>query len=234
MIISHKYRFIFIHCGKTAGTSIQTLLSPLCGEDDVLTPYGSEEYREEGYVPRNYAGLFNPLPEILLTRAKSLNRTGRDLLNRRRFHNHIPAYLVQCRVAKKTWDSYFKFCVERNPWDKTISLYHFNTKRFKRYQDMSLDEFIRQRFHILNYPRYTDYHDSNRIIVDSVLDYGKLEEGLRDVFKDVGIPYNGLGIKAKGQYRTDKRHYREVLNEQQANTIREIYEKEIELFNYQF
>jgi hypothetical protein len=38
MVISHKFRFIFVKTQKTAGTSIETYLSQVCDSFDILTP----------------------------------------------------------------------------------------------------------------------------------------------------------------------------------------------------
>ena len=37
MIISHKHKFIFVRPRKTAGTTMQNVLSKICGEDDIIT-----------------------------------------------------------------------------------------------------------------------------------------------------------------------------------------------------
>ena len=36
MIISHKYKFIFLHVPKTAGSSVNTFFSQYIGDDDNL------------------------------------------------------------------------------------------------------------------------------------------------------------------------------------------------------
>ena len=43
MIISHKYKFIFVKTAKTAGSSVETALTPLLGSEDVWIGAGAHE-----------------------------------------------------------------------------------------------------------------------------------------------------------------------------------------------
>jgi len=123
MIISHKFKFIFIKNARTASTSIETFLSPICGPDDVVTPFSVPE---RGHQPRNYKKCFNPIPEII----KELTMKGegpgwrgaiRDLMKRRKFYHHIPGWIIKERLPQAMWEDYFKFCVVRHPLEKIIS-----------------------------------------------------------------------------------------------------------------
>lgn len=127
MIISHRHRFIFVKTAKTAGSSVEVFLSSICADEDVVTPLNPPE---EGHQPRNHSGLFNPWRELLSGNRKTRRITLRDWRNQARYWSHLPARLAVCRLGKERWCSYFKFSVERNPWDKTLSHYHMvNTMR---------------------------------------------------------------------------------------------------------
>lgn len=102
MIISHKYKFIFIKTAKTAGTSIEIFLSQHCGERDLVTPIWPHV---EPHHARNYRGLWNPLPEIIENKGRGIRSTARNVLKRRKFFNHIPAKAVKQRIPRKVWDS---------------------------------------------------------------------------------------------------------------------------------
>ena len=228
MIISHKYKFIFIKTKKTAGTSIEVFLSQCCGEKDIVTPIWPQV---EPHRARNYQGVWNPLPEIMQYKAGGIRRIAANLMQKRKFYNHIPALLARQRMPKKIWDSYFKFCVERNPWDKTLSHYHMLNDRAGG--SIPLNDYIEKGDFCINFPQYTD--SNGFILVDKVVRYESLMEELGIIFSKLGIPFYGsLGVRAKSEHRKDRRPYQDVFSDKQRAIIETAFKREIEMHGYVF
>ena len=203
-------------------------LSQHCGPTDIVTPIYPHV---EPHVARNFAGYFNPIPEIYSSRGKGCRHSIQDVIKRRKFRNHLPAVNVKSRIARSVWDNYFKFCVERNPWDKTLSDYYM--RQWRRGGQLSLDQYFAQQHFCFNYPIYTDYQ--NNVLVDRIVKYETLINGLGEIFNLLGIPFNGsLGVHAKSEYRLDRRPYQEVYTEDQKAIVQRVFETEIRMHGYQF
>ena len=229
MILSHKYKFIFIKTAKTAGTSIEVFLSRHSGSTDVATPI---EPPIEGHRPRNYEGFINPIPEILERPGKFFSALRHSIVSREKFYRHMPAFEIKNRVPADVWNGYFKFCVERNPWDKVLSHYHMHAVR--QGGSLSLDEYLARGRFPINYFRYAD-RSGRKIIVDRILRYENLTAELSEVFAQLDIRFDGtLGVAAKSEYRTDRRPYQQVFNDDQQRVVEKAFAKEIELHGYRF
>lgn len=202
MIISHKFKFIFIKTRKTAGTSIEVFLSKLCSEHDILTPIIPAYI---GHTARNYGT----------------------------FYNHITAAEIRSAVSNEIWKDYFKFCVERNPWDKTLSYFYMQKARSGNL--LTLKEYFSLQDFCSDYAAYTEPDNSSKIIVDQVLRYETLSVGLSEVFTKLGVPFNGdIGVRAKSEYRTDRSCYKKILTIDQARIIKNSFKNEIKLFGYTY
>src|SRR4030095_7324019 len=160
-----------------------------------------------GHQPRNYKGFINPIPEILERPGKLFSALRHAITSRDKFYNHMPASEIKNRVPANIWNGYFKFCVERNPWDKVLSHYHMHAARAGG--SLSLDEYLARGLFPINYFRYTDR--SGEKLVDRVICYENLLTELGEVFATLKIPFDGaLGAAAKSEYRSDRRPYQQV------------------------
>src|SRR5215475_11811748 len=229
MILSHKYKFIFIKTAKTAGTSIEVFLSKLCSPQDIVTPIAPPV---EGHQARNYEGFINPMPEILERPGKLFSALHHTITSRTKFYNHMPAREVKNRIPADVWNGYCKFCVERNPWDKVLSHYHMHAAR--EGGSLLLDEYLARGRFPINYFRYTD-RPGKTIIVDRVVRYEKLLAELGEVFAQLQIPFDGtLGVAAKSEYRADRQPFQRAFSDEQRRIVEKAFAKEIELHGYRF
>jgi len=233
MIVCHKYRFVFLKTRKTAGTSVEIALASLCGPGDILTPIEpkDETLRMErtGAGARNWQGRFDPLPELFGRFREVAPKPLRDWWQRRRFFNHMSAFQIRARLAPEIWSSYFKFCFERNPWDKAVSAYYF-ARRGKETGADDFARFTRSRDLPVDYPRYTI---GGAIAVDFIGRYESLDADLAQVCAQLGAPAPGVLPRAKGDLRP-KAPYRELYTPETKDRVARAFKREIVQFRYEF
>jgi len=227
MIVSHRYRFIFLKTRKTAGTSIEIALSRFCGEDDIITPITKEDERT-----RRGLGYQGP-KHFRLSLLKYSRADWMRLFTKFKpagCYNHMPASLIRSWVGEDVWNSYYKFAFERNPWDKVISSYYWRTRR--SHPPPPFSDFVQQQAH-----RLSDFHIytmDGKPVVDHVGRFENLEEELASIVKRLDLPENLLLPRAKSKQRRDKRHYREVYGPDERLRVEEEFAREIQLFGYEY
>lgn len=223
MIISHRHKFIFLKSRKTAGTSVEIALSRLCGPDDVLTQVSADDARARvEFSGRDAQNFVVPL-RYSFPALRTLRRPQRP-----RYFNHMPAELVSRTVPDDVWDGYFKFSIERNPYDRTISMYHWRTRSDP--DRPPLDEWLRSAKNLRNWPIYAI---GDQVVADFVIDYDHLSEGLSEVSNRIGVEITMPERKAKGTYREDRRPPSEVLDTATVEFIEALCADEIRHFGYQ-
>ena len=232
MIISHRYKFVFIKTNKTAGTSIEIALSQFCGPNDVITPISreDEEIRKElGYRgPQNY---LSPPWDYNFKDVARLLIKGR---RKHRFYNHISASEVRAHGGQQLWDVYFKFCVERNPWDRVISLYYHRYRHSSKPRP-TICEFIKSNAPLILKRRGSElYKIDGHIAVDRICRFENLTEELEAIRTQLGISQKLNLPRAKSQFRKDKKSYRDYFGEEEKAKIAELFSYEISLLGYEF
>ncbi len=228
MIISHKFRFIFVKTRKTAGTSVETYLSQHCGEGDVFTPIHPPM---PGHVARNHQGRWNVPREMVEAGDRSEALLAlRHWLKGQRYYNHMSARMIRARCPASIWETYLKFTIDRDPFEKVMSQYSRRRNDSGKYYD--LDAYFAETSLPLNLPLYTD-HDQ-RPMVDRILRYEELDAELGQLFGELGVPWaNTLDVRAKSGFRTaDRRPAREALPEPYKARIREVFAREFDLNGY--
>jgi hypothetical protein len=227
MIISHEHKFIFLKTRKTAGTSIEISLSRFCGERDIITPISpaDETLRQElsHRGPQNFrVPLLGHTPEGWM---RLLRKRQRDS-----YYNHISAEEVRSIVGARVWKRYFKFCFERNPWDKVVSWYYWRHPREPR---PSLSAFIRsgKADTIRSFDLYTI---GGTVVVDRVCRFENLEREMDEVARIIGLPAPPDLPKAKAGYRANENSYRAALSQQDREGIASAYAREIAHLGYEW
>ena len=146
MIISDKYKFIFLHIPKTGGSSISAYLNQFLGKNDLQLkwsdalidriPYNNRVYKElnnkEGYNliikafkkrVRDKRILDKPILELAFKNIIS-KKLGSDSI-------HAKAEHIKKYVKAKKWKNYFKFCFIRNPYSHAFSSFVWDESRFQ-------------------------------------------------------------------------------------------------------
>jgi hypothetical protein len=228
VLVSHKHRFIFVKTRKTGGTSVELALAPLCGPDDIITPL--KEYRGDtsGIEPRNHR-----LPEDQWSlRARLRRLLGKRTPNRGTgFFQHMPAADIRRLLGDEIWDSYRTFTIERNPWDRQVSLYHWHYRNSA--SPPPFRSFVMSPLRRKKSRNWSMYTQDDRLIVDHVITYERLQSGLNEVLDKVGIR-DGVELPtAKSGFRTE-RDYRSYYDDDTRQAVARWYAAEIDAFGFQF
>lgn len=230
MIISHQHKFIFIKTHKTAGSSMEMALAPLCGPDDIITPM---ESNAKSSIPRNYH------EKHILGRLYAQSRLIRKCIPRHCpllgawYYEHMPALRVRELVGEKIWNSYKTFCYERNPWAKVVSYYNWK-KNGQGRKMPTFEEYVMKKSHRLPIDARL-YFDGEHSIVDEVYDYQSFEITFPQVCEKLGIPLSGSIPKEKTGVKQEKTGgYQEYYNDETREHVGRLFSREIDLMGYTF
>jgi len=228
MILSHRHKFIFIKTRKSAGTSIEIALSKMLGPDDIVTPISKQDEAirvERGWVPAQ--NFFKPFGRYRLSDWARMIESGKRL---RDYWNHMPAAEIKELVGDEIWSSYYKFCVERNPWDKAVSAYYW--QRAKHHKDFRT--FI-DKGGAYQRSDYDKYALGGRVAVDKVILFDQLTDGLEAVRARLDLPeaIDISGITAKTGVR-DRKPMSELYDEYTRSAIETQFAREIKAFGFTF
>ncbi len=224
MIISHKHKFVFVKTVKTAGTSVEIALTPICGPEDTITKLADED--EELRIARTGRTFQN---------IEVRDEDGKEFL----FRNHTPVRRAR-RYLTDRFESYFSFAFERNPFDRVVSAFHHTLRnrqaRGVDVSDWTFDNFVTmkecQRLVRLRNTGFGLYSSKNEIAVNYVYRFEDLSIAIDDIFDRIGQPVpDDLPVTK----RSDRdRNYRSYYTPYLRGLVEDHFVWELERFGYEF
>lgn len=213
VIVSHEHRLIFLKTRKTAGTSVEIALSRICGPEDTITRLTDEdeELRRSlgGRGPQHFES--PPLPE--------------------KAFNHMPARGVRLVVGPDVWRDYFRFTIERNPWDLVVSQYYW---RYRNEEAPPFDDFVRRPVVVkLADKNARIYRLRGEIAVDRVLRFESLASDLAELWAERGLPGSPELPHAKSHSRP-ARSYRELYTDETRELVGNLFAGVVRDLGYEF
>lgn len=210
MPVSQKHKCIFIHIPKNGGVSVENALD-IFGDDEL-------EDREKMYGQIKSGDLLNhrfPSPVLQHLRILDLRKI----------------------ISEKNFNEFFKFAFVRNPWDRMVSLYHFNIPFIQKLEgvDREIPSFKDFLFNELNpFLRLEQYQflsdDNGKIIMDFVGRFENINNDFRELCGKLGIPAVNLPHKN----RINHKHYSEYYTEETKQFVAALFKNDIEIFGYKF
>ncbi len=223
-MISHKYKCIFIHIPKCAGTSIEKLL----GHYDEYTGPGKQDHST---LRMHYPGV--PITKLFnydnLTHY--LSRVKRRV-DKSYFKNPKNNYVV----TKQEFRDYFKFTVVRNPFARAFSWYkNVISNRYKEdyHKYLNKDDFEKflerqagkrhltsQKDYIVNY--------NGEIEMDYIVRFEELEDDFEYVAEKLGI-----SDKLPHELRSKSLDHLDYYNLNSIEIIKDVYKDDLKMFKYE-
>ena len=213
VLISHKYKFIYLKNYKVASTSVESFFGQYC-----INPSLNYSFEDNQSVIISEYGII-----------------GSRIISDKIWYNHNPACDIKRDLGEDIFNTYFKFCVIRNPYDYMVSSYYWDyrnnyrpIKSFKQY--------------VIDYTISDIRNNLNRLFIDdkevcnAYIRYESLEEDIKKIICTLEITdYNISKLpNHKSGYRPKGTHYREYYDEETRNLVYNLFKTEIDMFGYEF
>jgi hypothetical protein len=216
MIVSHKYRFIFLRTEKTASSSLTRALTSVLDEADAASSMRRPSWAK--YSPIHHGALKRNFPQWF------------------GLHTHATASQVRDVLGRKIFDSYYKFAVERNPWDRQVSLYaHREWKKGKPadHFDRHMRSHIYRNTEYVRLNNWSIYAIGKEIVADRVIRYERLPQEIDQLFTKLGIPIRA-DLPRLRSYAPDRPHYSTYYSDVSRDLVARWYAREIDALGYAF
>jgi hypothetical protein len=206
VLVSHKYKFIYIKNVKVAGTSIESFFGSFCKNPKNTYTYehsSQQSIDDYGIIGSRLDGFRNE-----------------DI-----WKSHISASEIKKQLGDDKFNEYFKFSVIRNPYDALVSLYYFekSTLQFKDYAKTTIIDNLSRCS--INGESICNYYIRYENLIKDIVNVCKILQ--IDNYDINNLPKHKTNIRPKDNY---KDYYDEETRIIVYNNHKNIFEK----FGYEF
>lgn len=222
MLCSFSKKFIYLKTIKTAGTSVEIFFERYCRSP---LDYTERHFVDEAVDSFGIVGCRGPVADRSLVR----------------FYNHMSAQEALDRLGKDIWESYFKFCVIRNPYDKVVSMFWYSLTNEERIflSDAPFSK-VREKFSDFvanksNYPNDRKVYTINgEIVVDYLIRFENLGADMSYVCELMDIDFHAEKMgRFKGDKRLRNEHFSEYYDGETKKSVSDFYKFEFINFAYE-
>jgi len=217
MLLSNRYKFLYVHIAKTGGTSLRTALRQVQWKDP--------------YYPAQW----------ICSRLSHL--TGHRIGSK--FPRHAKIICAQEMLPRELFNDLFKFAFVRNPWDLQVSSFHHlkrekgwlveHVQDFESFVNWKLDPERPYQYDIdtsitLQRDYLSDLH--GRLLTDFVGRYENLADDFATICGRIGIAAPTLPHKREARDR--KSDYRSYYSDALAERVGQYFAADVQAFGYRF
>jgi hypothetical protein len=263
MIISHKYKFIFLHVPKTAGSSVAAYFSQFLGDNDIMNSWSHSSKFGIGHNKKSLKLLnskfaLSMIFDAIKKRIKDgrilelpiLDYALREVLKTKygTESRHVPGKNIK-KYHPKIWKNYFKFCFVRNPYAHAVSCWmwnenewnlHANNHKFlKKKTKKNFTNFLKilkkkqSNKNFFKLPGNKIYTINDEICVDYIGKFETLNQDIYKIKRILKIPGERFKLPHEKKNNYDL-NYLKYYNEENKNLVQEIWGKVFKLFDYKY
>ena len=208
-MIIHFHKAVFVHIPKNAGQSVESAF---------LSDLGL-----------NWE---NRAPLLLRPSVDCDNKTPPRLA-----HLTGSQYVDLKYIPREMYNSYYKFAICRNPWDRAFSLYKYLTPRSKPFAKFVKEDFekeIYKKVHWFSMSQAKYILGKNeKLLVDKIIRFETLAKDFKEVATKLKLQNKILPHINKSK-ESSRMTYKDAYCEDSKKIIADIYADDIQLFQYSF
>ncbi|WP_294227502.1 sulfotransferase family 2 domain-containing protein [uncultured Shimia sp.] len=222
MLVSHTKKFIYIKTVKTAGTSVEVALQDYCLPPDVKLP--TENVASDASIS-NYG---------------IVGARGSDVAQKNEWYNHMPASQIKAQLEPEVWEGYTKICNIRNPWDKTVSWFHFRNPGVKSLPEEEIVAAFRAFMNPEDDSNLTIGLDTHIYFINGVpvadeyIRYDTMSADYNRICQKLDLDAPPIPELKRGPRGKKTVPYQKYYDTELRDRVADIYAKEIDAFGWSF